>query len=170
MSRKLKVGEAVRVNATGEHGVIKGREVVPIEGKRIEIQYVVKTGEGINKWKAYDKKELTPLTKEKTEAYPKVYNKTYVDDKTKRELTLVAIVNKNWLDHKTLSIGHALRHPNDESNINMAVKIAKHRALRRPICDLESYYKGEFNEDTVNSLMEAKARYIFTHLDNFLKK
>ena len=34
MSRKLKVGESVRVNATGEHGVIKGREVVPMEGKQ----------------------------------------------------------------------------------------------------------------------------------------
>ena len=42
MSRKLKVGESVRVNETGEYGVIKGREVVPMEGKRIEIQYVVK--------------------------------------------------------------------------------------------------------------------------------
>lgn len=170
MSRKLKVGEPVRVNATGEHGVIKGREVVPMEGKKIEIQYIVKTGEGIDKWKAYSKKELTPLAKTNTEVYPKVYSKTFVDDKTKRELTLVSIVNKNYLDFKTFCMGHALRHPNDESNIKMAVKIAKHRALERPICDMTSFYKGEFNEDTVNSLMEVKAQYVFNHLDNFLKK
>lgn len=170
MSRKLKVGEPVRVNATGEHGVIKGREVVPMEGKKIEIQYIVKTGEGIDKWKAYSKKELTPLAKTNTEVYPKVYSKTFVDDKTKRELMLVAIVGKNYIDRKVLRIGYALRHPHDESNTKMALKIAKHRAIERPICSLESYYKGEFNEDTVNSLMSAKARYIFTHLENFVKK
>ena len=158
MSRKLKVGESVRVNETGEYGVIKGREIVPTEGKRIEIQYIVKTGEGINKWKAYSKKELSPIVK------------TIVDDKTDRELMLVAIVGKNYVDHKVLRMGYALRHPHDESNTKMALKIAKHRAIERPICILESYYNGEFNEDTVNSLMSAKARYIFTHLENFVKK
>ena len=170
MSRKLKVGESVRVNATGEHGVIKGREVVPMEGKRIEVQYVVKTGEGINKWKAYSRKELSPIVKTNTEVYPKIYTNMFVDDKTGRELMLVAIVGKNYIDRKVLHMGYALRHPHDESNTKMALKIAKHRAIERPICILESYYKGEFNEDTVNSLMSAKARYIFTHLENFVKK
>lgn len=170
MSRKLKVGESVRVNETGEYGVIKGREIVPTEGKRIEIQYIVKTGEGINKWKAYSKNELSPIVKTNTEVYPKIYTNMFVDDKTDRELMLVAIVGKNYVDHKVLSMGYALRHPHDESNTKMALKIAKHRAIERPICILESYYKGEFNEDTVNSLMSAKARYIFTHLENFVKK
>lgn len=170
MSRKLKVGESVRVKETGEYGVIKGREVVPTEGKRIEIQYIVKTGEGINKWKAYSKKELSPIVKTNTEVYPKIYTNIFVDDKTDRELMMVAIVDKNYVDSKVLHMGYALRHPHDESNTKMALKIAKHRAFERPICILESYYKGEFNEDTVNSLMSAKARYIFTHLENFVKK
>ena len=170
MSRKLKVGESVRVNETGEYGVIKGREIVPTDSKRIEIQYIVKTGEGINKWKAYSKKELSPIVKTNTEVYPKVYTNMFIDDKTDRELMLVAIVGKNYVDHKVLRMGYALRHPHDESNTKMALKIAKHRAIERPICILESHYKGEFNEDTVNSLMSAKARYIFTHLENFVKK
>lgn len=33
MSRKLKVGESVRVNETGEYGVIKGREIVPTDSE-----------------------------------------------------------------------------------------------------------------------------------------
>lgn len=170
MSRKLKVGESVRVNETGEYGVIKGREVVHTEGKRIEIQYIVKTGEGINKWKAYSKKELSPIVKTNTGVYPKFYTNMFVDDKTGRELMLVALVGKNYVGHKVLRLGYALRHPHDESNTKMALKIAKHRAIEHPICILESYYNGEFNEDTVNSLMSAKARYIFTHLENFVKK
>ena len=121
MSRKLKVGESVRVNETGEYGVIKGREIVPTDSKRIEIQYIVKTGEGINKWKAYSKKELSPIVKTNTEVYPKVYTNTFFDDKTNRELMLVAIVGKNYVDHKVLCMGYALRHPHDESNTKMAL-------------------------------------------------
>lgn len=170
MSRKLKVGELVKVNATGEFGVIKGRDIIPTEGKRVDIQYIVKTGEGIANWKAYSKKELSPVVKTDTQVYPKVYNSLFIDDKTGRELMLSTVIGKRWDNGKYLTMGYALRHPHDESNFKMAAKIAKHRAYARPICILASQYKGEFNEDTVNSLMAAKARYIFSHLENFVKE
>lgn len=142
MSRKLKVGQNVRVKETGEYGVIKGREVVPTEGKRIEIQYIVKTGEGINKWKAYSKKELSPIVKTNTEVYPKIYTNMFVDDKTDRELMLVAIVGKNYVDRKVLHMGYALRHPHDESNTKMALKIAKHRAFERSYLQFGKLLQG----------------------------
>lgn len=61
MSRKLKVGQNVRVKETGEIGVIKGREVIPMQDKHIKVQYVIKLGEGIANWKAFDKRILNLL-------------------------------------------------------------------------------------------------------------
>ena len=80
MAKKFKVNERVRVIATGEIGIVKGREILPVEGsKRVNIEYLVKVGNGFSNWKAFSKKELEPVRKEEEEArvYTKVYDLVY---------------------------------------------------------------------------------------------
>lgn len=167
MSRKLKVGQNVRVKETGEIGVIKGREVIPMQDKHIKVQYVIKLGEGIANWKAFDKKDIELVVSNKNE-YPKMYTKRYTQDG--RDLTLVGIVDKDFYNMKNFVIGHALRHPHDEVNMTLAYRIAKRRAWHRPVCNIVSYLKGEFKDETVNALMDVKAKYIFEHLENFVRE
>lgn len=167
MSRKLKIGQSVLVKENGKKGVIKGRDIIPADDKRVTVQYIVKTGEGIDNWKAYNKKELEAISNNVSE-YPKYFKKSYTKDG--RDLTLVGIVDKTVFGSKIFDIGHALRNPHDESNETLAYRIAKRRAWNHPVCALESFQQGEFKEETVLALMDAKANYIFENIGNFVKE
>lgn len=171
MSKKFKTGDKVIVKATGESGIVKSCDIVNLEdGKRVEVQYIVKLGEGFNNWKSFNKKELSKVETSENETYPKFYHRTYKDENN-RQITLVGCVDKEWFtNNKTLSIGCAVLHPDEESNEIMGYKIARRRALERPMCSLESYLKGEFKPDTVGGIMDMKAKYIFTHIENFINK
>lgn len=164
MSKRIKCGAKVRVKSTNEIGVVKGREVVKVDDKRVEVQYVVKLSEGFQNWKAFDKKDIETIKKENV--YPKEYMKTYVHENG-RVLTLVALVAKLSRNIRVMNMGFAIKHPNDSNNTKLAERIARRRCSSRPICDLTSY-GNEFKDDMVTSIMDAKSRYIFNNIDKFV--
>ena len=170
MSKKFKNGDKVVIKSTGEIGVVKGRDVVKNEkDKHVEVQYIVKIGDGIHNWKAFDKKDLT-LVRTNVEVYPKYYTKSYTKDG--REVTLTGIVDKlPYPDDnmRVLSIGHALLHPNDMSDAVMGRKISTRRAKTRPVCDYASVYKNGFDDEIVEAIMERKSKYIFDNIEKFSK-
>lgn len=170
MSKKFKNGDKVIVKATGEMGVVKGRDIIKNDkDKRIVVQYIVKVGDGIHNWKAFDKKELKAV-ESNIEQYPKYHLREYTN-KDGRKVTLMGIVDKMPFDEnmRVFSIGHALLHPNDEENPNMGRKIAKGRAKTRPIGYYMSFYKNDFDNDTVDAIMKRKSDYIFDNIEKFSK-
>lgn len=171
MGRKFKVNDRVRVIATGEVGTVKGREVTNVDGTvRVKIEYIVKTGEGFNGWKAYNKKELELVRKEVEE--PRTYHKVY-DVVDGFKITMYTKVDNvpNWIGGgRTLRMGYSIYSPEDVYDEAKGVKIARKRSKVCPFCRMESDFKGEFNADTVFALMDVKADYIKNNFDRFIKR
>lgn len=175
MAKKFKVNERVRVIATGEIGIVKGRDILPVEGsKRVNIEYLVKVGNGFSNWKAFSKKELEPVRKEEEEA--RVYTKVYdVVDGYKITLYSKVYNHKDWFNdisfrYRELRIGYSIYNPDDEYNEQIGVKIARKRSRLSPFCRLTSDFNGEFNKETVEAIMDVKATYIKNHFDKFIQK
>lgn len=170
MSKKFKINDRVRVKATGEIGTVKGREVSPIEGtKHINIEYIVRTGDGFSNWKSYSKAELEPIYKENEEK--RVYTKVY-DVVDGYKITMYAKVDKSKLSLRIrhLNIGYAIYCPEDKYDKELGIRIARRRSRTSPFCYLTSTFSGEFNEATVFALMDVKADYIKNNLDKFIKR
>lgn len=119
----------------------------------------------------------------------KEYTKTYTFDNG-RVITMVALVYKQKVDNivredlllfnnendkkigeacvhvnkkrlvKKLRIGYSMLHPEDEYDFNFGKELAHTRAITHPICHMESHFTGEFNQDTVLSIMDVKAKYL----------
>lgn len=100
MSRNFKIGTQVRVKETGEIGVIKGREhITNQENEHVRIEYVVKLGEGIEKWKSFSRRELENYTSENNDdktVYPQIITAQYTYNK--RTLVMVGLVEKVKFD------------------------------------------------------------------------
>lgn len=187
MSKKFKIDEHVRVKATGEIGVVKGREIVPVgTDKKIRVEYVVKTDEGFDNWKVYAKNDLEKIHEKTEEA--RVYTKIYdvVDgykimmyskvDNFKYGDVLAGLseyVDEEDLPVRTgrlLTMGYAIYNPSDEYNPEFGFRIARKRARTSPFCSMTSLFNGEFNGATVNALMDVKADYIKNNFDRFIKR
>jgi hypothetical protein len=170
MSKKFKVNDRVRVKATGEVGTVKGREVLSVDGtKHINIEYIVRVGDGFGNWKSYNRKELEPLKRDTQEkhTYTKVYD--VVDG---YKITMFTKVYSNLFNYvgRDLRMGYAIYSPEDEYDESIGVRIAKKRSISSPFCHMYSAFGGEFNEATVYALMDVKADYIKNNLDRFIKK
>lgn len=174
MSR-FKTNEKVYIKATGALGIIKGREVTKIDDKRIKVEYIVKTGDGFDNWKPYLKKELVKYNPNVGEDYVPTIT---LNAKNGYTITVIAITsNIRWYDEndnrrrgKELRIGYSICNPSDEYDDDIAIRIAKHRAKKSPFCHLMSPFNGEFNDDTINALLEVKGHYILENLDNFINR
>jgi hypothetical protein len=172
MSKKFKINEQVRIKANGNLGIIKGREVIPIENtNHVKVEYIVKVGNGFANWQSFNKKEIEPISKEGEEN--RVYSKVY-DVVDGYKITIYAKVNNmdNWLfdNNKELRIGYSIYSPEDKYEPSVGLKIARKRSRLSPFCLLRSPFHGEFNEGTVISIMDAKADYIKNHFDNFINR
>lgn len=173
MSRKYRINEKIIVKATGNVGIIKSKDTIKLDGKHVDIQYIVKEGNGINNWHAYNKTEIEPIAQ--TVNYPKYLYRIYdIDD---RKLTLCAVVSKAYkIDRndnftnkaKSLDIGYSICHPSDKYNEELGKKIARKRTKTLPFCNLYSLFGGEFNNDFVYSIMDAKARFIHENINKFI--
>lgn len=180
---KLKIGDKVIVKATGKVGIIKSREMHDVGNQKIAIEYIVKTGEGFQNWNAYGKKELVKVNVGRNE---KKLRHLVVDAPNGYKVTLVAIVKREdvWKDitdelgyfqsyfrkGKRLSIGYAIYNPNDEYDEDFGIRIATHRAKKKPFCNILSDFSGEFNKETIDALLKVKGEYIATHIDEFVTK
>ena len=171
MPKKFKINDRVRVKATGEIGTVKGREVSPVEGtKHINIEYIVRTGDGFSNWKSYNKAELEHIHKENEEK--RVYTKVYgvVDGYKITMYTKVDTIRYLLSKERTLRMGYAIYCPEDKYDKELGVRIARRRSRTSPFCYLTSRFSGEFNEATVFALMDVKADYIKNNLDKFIKR
>ena len=96
-------------------------------------------------------------------------------------LTLAALVEKErdyTFDYegeliktvgRKLSIGFSIYNGRDEFNPIVGEKIAIHRCKHNPFTTMTSAFSGEFNNETVESIMSVKANYIIKNIDNFYR-
>ena len=178
---KFKTNDKVIVKATGKIGVIKSCDMIDIGDGRVKVEYIVKTGNGFENWHTYSKKELEKIV-------PAHVNKPIptlvVNAPNGYKVTLVALVANElvlkdaydedthylpyWRKGKKLKIGYAIYNPDDEYNHAFGVRLATHRAKKRPFCHLISDFNGEFNTETIDALLHVKADYIVRNIDKFI--
>lgn len=167
MSKKFKVGQTVRVKESGKVGVVKSREITKCEDNHVKVEYIVKLGDGFNNWKSFSKKELESVgVKKEMPTYPKIFKKEYKVHG--QDLMMVAVLQK-MMNAKWLFIGHALRSENDAYNENFAFKLAKRRAILRPITKICSIVGSDLKEEMINAIMDSKKDYIENNFSNFSK-
>lgn len=173
---KFKVNDKVQVIATNEVGVIKGHETTPIEGtKKVKIEYIVKIGNGFDKWKVYQRHELKKVVNHNDEL--RVYTKIY-DIVDGYKLTMYAKVDNDlrlsddfeMRKGRKLNIGYSIYNPSDAYNEKIGISIAKKRSRTSPFCHMESRFSGEFNKETVEAIMDVKSLYIKNNIDKFINK
>lgn len=203
MSRNFKIGTRVRVKESGEIGVIKGREMITNnENENVKVEYIVKLGEGISKWKSFARRELENVSdtiNEQQRLYPQVITSQFTYNK--RTIVMVGVIDKvkidtyvknkgYWIDEdgndiyspeteifvkkpfkgKSLSIGWAILHPEDNFDVLIGEKIALRRAKEHPITKLYSSFNGEFNTDMVEEILRNKSEFIFENIEKFIEK
>lgn len=180
---KFRINDRVVVKKTNANGIIKGREVKDIGNGKVEVEYVVKTGDGFENWGAYSKEQLVKITNSK-EATP--IPTLVLDAANGYKVTLVAILTNHkiydvYIDEddniipyarkgKDLRIGYAIYNPNDEYDYKLGQRIATHRANNAPFCHLISDFNGEFNKESVDALLKVKGDYIVKNIDHFIDR
>ena len=190
---KIRIGNKVTVKENGKIGTVVGREEKKLEGKKIEVKYVVKTEDGFENYKAFSRKEITkiPTVVENTEnktVYPKKYSLEYPCSDG-RTLVLTGVVD-NYYDNvsefeeyrtskvmeimkvkrKMLIVGYAICHPDDKNNKDLGAEIALRRAYKKPISILYSPFSGEFRDDLVVAILQTKAAFIEDNIDRFIER
>lgn len=167
MSKKFKVGQSVRVKESGKVGIVKSREITKCDNNHVKVEYVVKLGDGFYNWKSFTKKELeSAVVKKETSTYPKIFKKEYKVHG--RDLMMVAVLQK-MMNAKWLFIGHALRSENDPYDEKIAFKLAKRRAILRPITKICSIVGSDLKEEMIDAIMDSKKDYIEKNFSNFSK-
>lgn len=186
---KLKIGDKVFVQGVNDNmpkcGIIKGREVIELPDNKVRIEYVVKTGDGFDKWGVYSKKEITKVNKTPKRKTPTTL---VVDAPNGYKVTLVALVEKHTIlkdvfvndegffnqlverKGRKLSIGYSIYNPNDTYDPELGTRIALHRAKKTPFCYITSEFGGEFNKETVEALLKVKGEYIAKNIEDFISK
>ena len=181
---KFKVNQKVVRNSDGKIGVVKAREMTCLtdsnENKKVtSVKYLVDFGEGIENWSIVTRNDISSV--KDSENYPYVLKFYDIDDKKK--LTMVALVEKvrsyvcdyddlysvKKTTGKKLSIGFSIYNGVDEFNPIIGEKIAIHRCKKNPFTTMSSDFSGEFNDQTIEAIMNAKADYIIANIDNFYR-
>ena len=179
---KFKVNENVISVENGKSGVIRARDIVH-DGKMTEVKYMVDFGGGMNAWKVMEKKDLKRASKKKN-VRPYIVRE-YDHENNQKLIVAAAVKTKKFLvdipdtfgfcdgvyerKGKTLSIGFAIYNGTDDYDFNVGRKHAIHRMKHNPFTVMESKFGGEFNYDTVVSIMDTKAKYIKEHWNEFYR-
>ena len=173
---KYRVNQRVVCKSDGREGIIRAREISH-EGKRTDVKYLVDFGDGIDNWKVMKRCHLSPqISTDYSEPY---IFKTYDADGGK-QLTLAAMVetSKNYYmddigiyktKFKVFRLGFSIYNGKDEFDPKIGKKYAVHRCKKNPFTVMRSDFGGEFNYDTVSAIMESKAKYILSHIDDFYR-
>lgn len=173
---KLRIHEKVTHLETGKVGIIKNCEVIH-EGKNTIVKYLVDFGGGIQNWKIATRKEIKRVNKKKNNGHIYTSCLKYKDG---QELYMVGKVEKvDYLPLFTddipslkgikLRVGFSIYNGKDEYNETIAYKIAMHRLKTCPFATMYSTFTGEFNEQTVMAILQAKAQYIMDNWNNFYR-
>ena len=181
---KFKVNETVMRVSDNKVGVIKAKEVTQLSDNgnaknSTIVKYLVDFGDGIENWSVVTRGDIKKLVQPQFDPY---IVKNYDIDGSKR-LTIVALVEKTTnfvydMDDlystkkthgKKLSIGFSIYNGSDVYNYETGRKIAIHRCKKNPFTTMTSDFSGEFNLRTVESIMDTKADYIITNINNFYR-
>ena len=179
---KFKVGEKVLDAKTGIEGAVKARDIQSGDGKTV-VKYMVDFGGGMESWKVLTKNDIKKVRNPSHER-PYIIREYEHDNNQKLIMTasvkpqnfIVSNPNaKEWFDTiyerkgKVLSIGFAIYNGLDEYDFNVGRKYAVHRMKHNPFCQMESKFGGEFNDITVEAIMDVKAKYIKDHWNEFYR-
>lgn len=169
---KFKVDERVFIPRENRFGVIRIHDVYhDKENLHTESNYYVRL-EGENReYQWYKREDLQKIKRNNVQQIPyfvKFYQATW-----DRSVTLVARVYTcdvygPYYGLKVLKIGASFYNGVDEPDANLAVKIAKNRLKTKPFCTMYSEFGGEFNEKTVNAIMDAKGEYLVENISKFV--
>ena len=179
---KFNVNQTVVRKSDGKSGIIRAREVKSVENYT-DVKYLVDFGDGIENWVVLTKNDIKP--EPKNVKSPDYVFKTYtVGDG--QVVTMAAHVESvkteanAYIEEfddfytytrkgKALSIGFSIYNGSDEYNEEIGKKYAKHRCKVNPFTTMVSAFSGEFNNDTVEAIMNAKAKYIIENIDRFYR-
>lgn len=179
----IKNGDRVRIKESGVVGTVISREQKALGDKRVQVEFVVKTGNGFESYKAFTRKEIEkiptvskPKAEEKT--YPRVYNYPH-KCKDGRNLVITGVVDtyNEWspikfgtIKKKYLTVGYAICHPSDDKDNKIGAEIALARAYNKPLAYLETPFTGEFREDFVGTILQAKANFVEENIERFINR
>jgi hypothetical protein len=167
---KFNVGEKVFIKPLDKVGVIKSRDIVNLDNKRIRVEYIVKYGDGFDNWGAYTKKDLTKIVKETNDTNQYVFTATASDGYVVTMVSIVKKISMSCYTIKNLNIGYSIYNPNDVYDEKIGIKIAKHRARHTPFCRMVSAFRGEFDEETVQAITNVKLNYIVNNISKFINR
>jgi hypothetical protein len=71
---------------------------------------------------------------------------------------------------KQLYVSYAICSPDDEFDLNRGLKIARHRLFEQPYFKMYAERESEFDKETVEAILKAKAKYIVAHKERFVNK
>ena len=179
---KFKVNENVISVENGKTGVIRARDIVH-DGKMTTVKYMVDFGGGMDSWKVMEKKDLKRAGNKNSRRHYIVREYDYENNQklivaadVKPQKFLVDIPDAfEFCDGvyvrkgKVLSIGFAIYNGIDEYDFNVGRKHAVHRMKHNPFAVMESKFGGEFNKETVEAIMDVKAKYIKEHWNEFYR-
>lgn len=179
---KFKVNENVISVENGKTGVIRARDIVH-DGKMTTVKYMVDFGGGMDSWKVMEKKDLKRAGNKNSRRHYIVREYDYENNQklivaadVKPQKFLVDIPDAfEFCDGvyerkgKVLSIGFAIYNGIDEYDFNVGRKHAVHRMKHNPFTVMESKFGGEFNKETVEAIMDVKAKYIKEHWNEFYR-
>jgi hypothetical protein len=169
---KFKVNQKVIRKSDGNVGTVKAREVIS-ENKRTDVKYLVDFGDGLENWKVMRRGELKNYY---VGTKPSRYVIKSYEVGDGRIVTLAALVETfkndmvfdNPFKTKVLSIGYTIYNGTDEYNERIGHRFAIHRCKQAPFTMMFSPFGGDFNADTVDAIMKAKADYIIRNIEKFV--
>ena len=174
---KFKVNQSVVRKSDGKVGVVRAREVNSVNG-RTDVKYLVDFNEGIENWKVLTRKDIMSF-EQPDDKCPYVIKRYEVGDgkiltiaahvETQKDYMLGPLFEEYKTKTKILTIGFSLYNGVDEYNEEIGRKYAIHRCKCNPFTTITSAFSGEFNKETVDVIMDVKAKYIINNINNFYR-
>lgn len=174
---KFKVNQSVVRKSDGKVGVVRAREISSVGGKT-DVKYLVDFNEGIENWKVVTRNDITSFVKGGEKSPYVVKNYEVGDGKvltvaahveTQKDCMYGPLLEEYKVKTKILTIGFSLYNGVDEYNEEIGKKYAIHRCKCNPFTTMTSAFSGEFNRETIDVLMDVKAKYIIDNIDNFYR-
>lgn len=174
---KIKVGDNVLVKETGEEGVVKGRDVTVNEDGTFNIEFIVKKGNGFSNWGSYKRKELKRNNQRPPQPTKKVpinttrtvdgYKVVVVGNITEEDVSYYEPLGLCDFCYYVLSVGYAICNPEDEFNLKTGIGIANYRSKKHPFARYVAGRRRDFTKETIEAIINVKADYIASHIEQF---
>ena len=171
---KFNVNQAVVRKSDGKSGIIRAREIKSVENYT-DVKYLVDFGDGIDNWQVLEKKDIMSpfMIKEYGVGDGKIITIAARVNNVKTEANAYSDVFDEYYSYTTkgkiLNIGFSIYNGSDDYNPEIGRKYAIHRCKTNPFTTMGSGFSGEFNNETVEAIMDVKAKYIIKNMDRFYR-